>query len=138
MFAEVNKTIVRRMNLEFIQGRKPEVASEILADTFVNHTPVPGLPGGKEGVFAFFGVMWNAFPDMTVEIFDQVAEGDRVTTRKAFHGTHQGNFMGIPATNKRVQINVIDIIRLEDNRFVEHWAIMDQMALMQQLGVIAP
>jgi predicted ester cyclase len=136
MSVEVNKAVVRRMNFEFIQARKPEVASEILADTFINHTPVPGLPEGKKGVFTFFGIMWNAFPDMTVEILDQVAEGDMVTTRKAFHGTHQGDFMGIPATNKRVQINVIDIIRLEDSRFVEHWAIMDQMALMQQLGAI--
>lgn len=136
MVTEQNKAVVYRMNLEFIQGRKLEVANQILAENFVNRTPTPGLSADKKGVLDFFQIMWQAFPDMTVEIFDQVAEGDTVTTRKAFHGTHQGNFMGIAATNKQVQINVMDVIRLENQRFIEHWGLVDQMGLMQQLGVI--
>lgn len=136
MSTQQNKHIVRRMNTEFIQGRKLEVADEILDDTFINHTSPPGLSQGKDGVRAFFEMMWKAFPDMTVEIFDQVAEGDLVTTRKAFHGTHTGDFMGIPPTHKRVRIDVIDIIRLQDGRFVEHWGIVDQMGLMGQLEAI--
>lgn len=89
---ETNKSIVRRLNLEFIQGRSLEVADEILADTFVDHTAAPGMPSGREGVKAFFAMMWQAFPDMKVEIFNQVAEGDTVITHKAFHGTHDGTF----------------------------------------------
>lgn len=136
MSTQQNKHIVRRMNTEFIQGHKLEVADEILDDTFINHTSPPGLSQGKDGVRAFFEMMWKAFPDMTVEIFDQVAEGDLVTTRKAFHGTHTGDFMGISPTHKRVRIDVIDIIRLQDGRFVEHWGIVDQMGLMGQLEAI--
>jgi steroid delta-isomerase-like uncharacterized protein len=136
MSANQNKAVVRRMNMEFIQDRKLEVADEILADRFINHTPTPGLSAGKDGVRAFFEIMWHAFPDLKVEIFDQIAEGATVTTRKAFHATHTGDFMGIPPTGKRVQIDVIDVIRLEDGRFTEHWAVVDQMGLMQQLGVI--
>ena len=134
--SEVNKAVVRRMNLEFIQGRNLEVGDQILADDFINHTATPGLSADKDGVRAFFEIMWRAFPDMTVEILDQVAEGDTVTTRKAFHGTHDGDFMGIPATHKQVEIKVMDVLRLKDGRLTEHWAVVDQMGLMQQLGVI--
>jgi steroid delta-isomerase-like uncharacterized protein len=136
MSTQTNKEVVRRLNLEFIQGRKLEVGNEILSDRFVNHTPSPGLSAGKDGVRAFFEIMWHAFPDLSVEIFDQIAEENAVTTRKAFHGTHQGDFMGVPATGKRVQIDVTDIIRLENGQFTDHWALVDQVGLMQQLGVI--
>lgn len=132
--SEANKAIVRRMNMEFIQGRNPQVAEEILADTFVNHTAPAGLSRGRDGVRVFFEMMWRAFPDMTVEIFNQVAEGDMVCTHKAFHSTHGGDFMGIPPTGKRVRIDVMDVIRLQDGRFTEHWAMVDQMGLMSQLG----
>ena len=57
-------------------------------------------------------------------------------TRKAFHGTHTGPLMGIPPTGKRVTIDVIDIVRVANGQIVEHWNIVDQMGLMQQLGVI--
>lgn len=136
MSSDTNKATVRRFNQEFIEGRRLEVAEEILADTFVNHTPPPGLSAGKDGARAFFEMMWRAFPDLTVEILDQVAEGDSVTTRKAFHGTHEGDFAGIAPTQKRVQISVVDIIRLKDGRFVEHWAIVDQLGLLAQLGAV--
>jgi predicted ester cyclase len=135
MTPEQNKAIVRRMNFEFIQGRKREVAEEILADTFVNHTTPPGLSAGPEGVQAFFELLWRGFPDLSVEIVHQVADGDLVGTHKAFHGTHTGVFMGISPTGKRVRIEVMDTIRLENGRFVEHWGIVDQAGLMAQLGV---
>ncbi len=131
-----NKAIVRQFNMEFIQGRNLKAGQELLADGFVNRTATPGLSAGKEGVRAFFEILWRAFPDMTVEIFDQVAQGNTVITRKAFHGTHQGDFMGIAPTHKRVQINVTDVLCLERNQLVEHWGIVDQVGLMQQLGVI--
>jgi len=56
---------------------------------------------------------------MSVEIHDQIAEGDRVTTRKTIRATHQGEFMGIPASNKKVEIHVIDFISLEDAQYAE-------------------
>ena len=136
MITESNKAIVRRMNMEFIEGRKLHVLPEIIAENFINHTATPGLPADRDGVRVFFQILWGAFPDLTVEIFDQIAEGDTVVTRKAFHGTHDGDFMGIAPTHKRVQISVTDLIRLKDGRFVEHWGMVDQMGLMQQLGVI--
>ncbi len=74
-----------------------------------------------------------AFPDLNVEIYDQVAEGDKVTTRKAFHGTHQSEFMGIPVTGKKVVISVIDILSLRDGQFIEHWGIVDMPTVIAQI-----
>ncbi len=130
-----NKATVARFNKEFIQGGNMEAFNEIIAPDFINQTAPPGVPKGPEGVFYFFNhFLKPAFPDMTVEIYDQVAEGDKVTTRKAFHATHTGEFMGVPATNKKVVIDVIDILRLRDNQLVEHWGIVDFQSVMAQLA----
>jgi predicted ester cyclase len=63
-------------------------------------------------IYFIFEILRKGFPDITVDIFDQVAEGDKVTTRKTLKGTQTGEFMGIPPSNKKVTFNVIDIIRL--------------------------
>ncbi len=78
----------------------------------------------------------QAFPDSYFTVEDMIAEGDKVATRKTFHGTHQGEFMGIPPTGQQVSIGLIDIVRIVDGRVVEHWAMGDNLGMMQQLGVI--
>jgi predicted ester cyclase len=119
---EKNKAIVVRFNKEFIEQGKLEVFKDLVADDLFNHTAPPGASNGPDGMVYFLQhVLRAGFPDITVDILDQIAEGDKVTTRKVFHGTHTGNFMGIAATNNKVDIHVIDIIRLRDGKYVEHW-----------------
>jgi predicted ester cyclase len=65
-----------------------------------------------------------------------IAEGDKVATRKTFHGTHRGEFMGISPTGQRVSIELIDIVRIADGKVVEHWSMGDNLGMMQQLGVV--
>jgi predicted ester cyclase len=128
---ETNKNIVRRFNKEFIEQGDMKVFYEIMAPEFINHSAPEGVPKGPEGVlYLFLEILKPAFPDLRVEIYDQVAEGDKVTTRKAFHGTHRGEFMGVPPTYKEVEIEVMDIIRLRDGRFVEHWSVWDLQQLL--------
>jgi predicted ester cyclase len=79
-------------------------------------------------------ILRTGFPDLSVEILDQVAEGDLVTTRKAIHATHSGDFMGIPPTGKKVIINVIDIIRLREGKYVEHWGMSNIPEVIAQLS----
>ena len=78
----------------------------------------------------------QAFPDSYFTVEDMVAEGDKVATRKTFHGTHQGEFMGIPPTGQQVSTGLIDVVRIVDGKVVEHWSMGDNLGLMQQLGVI--
>lgn len=134
MKTEQNKATVTRFNKEFIQQGNMETFTELIADDFINQTAPPGVPKGPEGVAYFFNhFLKPSFPDLTVEIYDQVAEGDKVTTRKAFHATHSGDFFGIPATGKKVVMDVIDIIRLRNGKFVEHWNVLDWHSVMSQI-----
>lgn len=129
-----NKAIVRRLNKEFIEEGNIETVYEIFSPDFINQTAPPGSPQGPEAVIYFFNTLLKpAFHDLKVVIHDQVAEEDKVTTRKSFHAVHKGEFFGVPPTNKKVVMEVIDIIRLREGKFVEHWGILDMQGLMGQI-----
>ncbi len=136
MSTEQNKALVRRFVEEAQTLHQIEAVYAYLSPDFVEHSKLPGFPAGRDGVAALFKVFFGAFPDFRAVIHDQVAERDLVVTRKTFHGTHQGAFMGIPPTGKPVQIKVIDIVRIVDGQIAEHWNVVDQLGLMQQLGVV--
>lgn len=134
MTPEQNKAIVTRVNKEYIEGGNVQTVYEIFAKDFINQTAPPGSPQGPEAIIYFFdNILRPAFPDLKVVIHDQIAEGDRVTTRKSFHATHKGEFFGVPATQKQVVMDVIDIIRLHNGKYVEHWGILDTQGLMAQI-----
>jgi len=135
MTTEQNKATVRRFNKEFIQGGNMNSFNEIIDASFINHTAPAGVPKGPEGIVYFFNhLLKTAFPDLTVTINDQVAEGDKVTTYKTFMATHKGQLFGVPASGKKVAWEVIDIIRLKDGKFVDHWNVLNWQDLMQQIA----
>jgi predicted ester cyclase len=112
-----------------------ETFKELVSDELINHSAPAGGPNGPESMVYFIaGVLKKGFPDLKVEILDLVGEGDKVTTRKAFQGTHTGDFMGIPASHKKVTIKVIDIIRLKDGKYVEHWGFSNLAEIMTDLS----
>jgi predicted ester cyclase len=132
--ASQNKAVVTRFNKEFIEAGDIRAFNEIIAPEFINQTAPPGVPKGPEGVMYFFNnFLRPAFPGMKVDIRMQVAENDLVTTHKLFHVSHQGEFMGIPPTGKNIIIEVMDIIRLKDGKFVEHWNVLDWQQVINQL-----
>ena len=137
MATEQDKALIRRFVEELFNQGNTRLADEILAPDFVEHEQLPpGIPNGREGVKAMTSMMRSAFPDFKATIEDILADGDKVVIRMTWSGTHKGEFMGIPATGKRMSIGVIDIIRITDGKVVEHWGQMDSMSLMQQLGAI--
>ena len=133
--AEQNKAVVIRFNKEFVEQGKYEVFDELVAADVINHAAPPNSPNGPESMLHFLkNVLQAGFPDLKVEILDQIAERDKVTTRKVFHATHTGEFMGIPPTNKRVEIKVIDIIRLHNGKYVEHWGMSNFAEIVRELS----
>ena len=131
---EKNKAVVIRFNKEAIEQGRLEAFDELLDPSFINHTAPAGMPSGRDGMVRFIiDVLRPAFSDLRADIYDQIAEGDKVVTRKAFHATHTGSFMGIPATGKPIVFPVIDIIRLRDGKYIEHWGIRDTHSVLQQL-----
>lgn len=137
MSTEFNKAVVRRFNEEFISRGDATVADELLAEDMLDHNARPDGMRGRAGVKQFFSQLKTAFPDLNAVVYDQTAEGDKVVTRKAFQATHQGEFAGIPPTGKAVTINLTDIVRIANGQIAEHWVVIDQLGLMQQLGMIS-
>jgi len=110
---------------------------EFLADDFVEHEETPGLAPTKGGVQEFFRMYRAAFPDLRFDAEDVLASGDKVVARVRVTGTHEGAFLGMPATGKGVNVQAIDILRFGDDGLAhEHWGVFDALAMMQQLGVM--
>jgi steroid delta-isomerase-like uncharacterized protein len=134
--SEENKTLVRRFVDEVQSGGNIDLIDELCSPEFVNHSAPPGMPADCEGVKLVTAMFRQAFPDSYFTVEDMIAEGDKVATRKTFHGTHEGEFLGIPPTGRPVSIGLIDVVRVADGRVVEHWSIGDSLGMMEQLGVI--
>jgi steroid delta-isomerase-like uncharacterized protein len=126
---------MRRFAEEFQSGGNESVAEELLAPDFVDHSPFPGVSPDRDGVKRLFAALHVAFHDLRAVIHDQIAEGDRVATRKTFRGTHRGEFLGISPTGRAVTFDVIDFVRIEKGRIAEQWNVVDLMGLLQQIGV---
>jgi predicted ester cyclase len=131
MSAETNKALATRLVEEVLNQRDMSVADEILSPDIVEHEELP--PGVTPQTM--FTVLFEAFPDFRATLQHLIAEEDMVVIHMLWSGTHKGEFLGIPATGNRMAMNVIDIMRVADGKFVEHWGVSDTMGMMQQLGV---
>ncbi len=132
--SDVNKQIVRRLIKEAQEGGNLAVIDELMAEDFVDYSPLPGLPPTREGVSMLFAGMKQAFPDLHIDIEEQIADEEKVATRKTFSGTHQGPFLGIAATGNPIRFEVIDILTVREGKIREHRVVADLQTLMQQLG----
>jgi steroid delta-isomerase-like uncharacterized protein len=131
-----HEATMRRL-YELISAGDIDGFGEHLADEFIEHEETPGLEPSKEGVKQLFRMYRAAFPDLRMEAEDVLVSGDKVVVRARATGTHQGELMGMPATGKRVDVQLIDIIRFgEDGLAHEHWGVLDALGMMQQLGAI--
>lgn len=134
--SEQNKALVRRGVEQVWNGANVDAADEIVAGDFVVHASRPGNEiHGPDGAKQYFAMLHKAFPDLTFTIEDHIAEGDRVVTRWSARGTHQGEFQGIPPTGKQITLWGIDIDRIAGGKIVECWMNLDELGLLQQLGV---
>ena len=133
---EDNKALVRHFVDEVQSRGNIDLIDEICSPEFVNHSAPPGIPADREGIKIVTAMFRRAFPDSYFTVEDMMAEGDKVATRKTFHGTHEGEFMGIPPSGRGVSMGLIDIVRISEGRVVEHWSMGDTLGMMQQLGVI--
>lgn len=133
-----HKALVRRFYDEVLNHGRLEVIDELIDDAFVEHEVMPGMPGGKEAPRAFVETFRAAFPDLKATVEDLIEEGDKVVARARVTGTHQGEFMGIPPTGSTIDVQMIDIVQFRDGKAVAHWGVSDNLALMEQLGVVEP
>jgi steroid delta-isomerase-like uncharacterized protein len=128
--------LVHRFYDEVINAGDIDKIDELVAEDFVEHEQFPGISSDREGVKEFFRLLRGAFPDVHFTTEDVIADGELVAARFTMTGTHDGEFMGVPATSKQVTVSGIDIIRVRDGKCVEHWGQFDALGLLQQLGAL--
>ena len=134
--SEQDKATVRRIPLEAFNTGDVDVIDQVLAPGFTNHAvPAPGLPPGREGIKAFIRACRTAFPDYKSTVLHEIAEGDLVAMHVRTSGTMKGDFAGMTATGKSATWDEFHILRMQGGKGVEHWASIDQLGMLQQLGL---
>jgi predicted ester cyclase len=137
MSEEENKTIVRRTWEDLFNKGNLATADELIAANFINHA-APGASPGPASFKQLATMYRTAFPDVQFIIEDLLSDGDKVVIRNTFRGTHRGPFMGIAPTGRNISQEQMHIVRVASGQIVEHWAVRDDLSLMQQLGAIRP
>jgi steroid delta-isomerase-like uncharacterized protein len=131
-----NIAVIGRFLEEVVNQGRLEVADQIVEEKFVELDPLPGQRDGREGLKEVIAMLRSAFPDMHWVVDETIASGDKVVTRFTWTGTHRGNFMGIPATGRPVKVKGVVIDRLSAGMMSDSRILMDNVAMLQQLGVM--
>ncbi|MDA1189168.1 MAG: ester cyclase [Chloroflexi bacterium] len=131
--SETNKQMLRDYTRETLIEGNLNAISKYIAPEYIHHLPsgddLVGIDGMRQAVITYR----NTFKDVNIEIHDMVGEGDRVATRLTVSGTHAGEFLGVPATGKRIKLYVIAIDRFANGKIAEGWEFADLAGLKEQL-----
>ena len=131
-----NESIYRRMIDEGFNQGNLAVVDELVAPGAREHQR--GAGDGIEGTKNTIKYLRSAFPDFKITIDEVVVAGDKVWARQRGGGTNLGSFAGHPPTGIKAFTEVIDVVRIEDGKIVEHWGVPDQLGMMMALGLISP
>lgn len=130
------KLTAERIPLEVLNTGNFALLDELLTTDFVDHTPQPGVPPTREGLKQSLIALRTAFPDVRYTIEGSIACGDEMVHRVSATGTMTGEFIGIPGTGRRATWTEIHMVRGANGRLTEHWAVVDQLGMLVQLGII--
>ncbi|UKT64081.1 ester cyclase [Pedobacter mucosus] len=111
-----------------------EKFNELVAEDSIDHDPAPGQKSGPEGYADFFSTMHKAFPDLKIAVEQMVADEENIAFAYTLTGTHQGEFMGIPATGKTISARGMQISKFKDGKMTERWGSTDELGILKQLG----
>lgn len=120
--------------LAMLNTHDPNLVDRFVATNYVNHNAF--VDDGREANRQFWTAFFTGLPDVTVTLEDLIVSGDRVVGRFVYRGTHTGNLLGIPPTGNAVEMRSIDIWRVEDGMFAEHWDELNLMQVFQQVGAL--
>lgn len=121
-----------------MQAGKLDELDKYVDANFIEHTPAPGQKPGLAGLKEMYPQWKAAYPDMKWTYSTIAAEGDYVFAHFRMEGTNSGPMMGMPATNKKMDVTGVDIVKFKDGKGVEHWSYMEEMKMMTQLGLMPP
>jgi steroid delta-isomerase-like uncharacterized protein len=133
--SEQNEALVGRFFEELCNGRRADVADEIIAADYVSHGPQAPPAEGPEGVKLRVGVYQESL-DGHWSVQEMISAGDRVVARWTGSGTHRGELMGVEPTGKPISVEAISVFRIADGKIAEEWTVWDALGLLQQVGAV--
>lgn len=136
MSGEELKLLAKRFFEEVMNGKNYSAIDELVADDYVEHEMLPGSPEGKAAVKYIVKTFHDGFPDLTATIEQTAVEGDTLWIHYRVRGTHTGELLGVAPTGKKVDVYGVDIVKTRRGMAVEHWGIADNLAMLQQIGVV--
>ena len=132
-----NKQIIRTYFNEAWNKGNLGVLDSILDLNYINHAPsTPNPQKGPAGLKPIIMAIRAGFPDLHYEIKDIIVTRDRVVARVIMTGTQTGTLFGVAPTGKHIEVNQINIEKIENGKITEHWRVTDELTLMKQLGVV--
>jgi steroid delta-isomerase-like uncharacterized protein len=137
MIKQTDSLIQRIFEEAFNQGHL-SVVDELLSPDHLAHDAIGGAPNGPQGLKWLIAMFRAAFPDLHCTVEDEIREGDKLAAHWVMRGTHRGSFLGNPPTSRLVVVQGIIFGRTENGRIVEDWLLIDQLGILQQLGLIPP
>ena len=131
-----NKQIVETYFNEVWNKGEVDLLDDLLTENYINHTPsTPNPPKGASGLKPIIRAIRKGFPDLHYEIKDIIVTKEKVILRVIMTGTQTGPLLGIPPTGKKVEVNQINIEKIENGKIAEHWRVTDELTMMKQLGI---
>lgn len=131
------QTLAARRYATFWSTGNPDLAREALAPDFMDRTLPPGRAQGIAGPLAASKAFHAAVPDLNCEVQQMIVSGDRVVLHLRFTGHFSGTFNGVKGKGQAVNFIATDIYRIADGRIAENWHLEDNLAFLQQIGVVA-
>ena len=129
--------IYRIFDIAFNQGNLA-IVEELLAPDSIIHMPTWGLPNNRMGLKQLIASVRLAFPDLHITVKDEIQQGNKSAVHCEMRGTHTGSLFGNPPTGRRIEVQSLIFTRTENGRIVENWLLIDQMGMLQQLGIVPP
>ena len=134
MSADDNRALLEGYLREVWAAGDPDAVERFTGPDYKRHVSPKSPPLDRAAQIERLKGMREAFPDITIAADDIIAADDGVMLRSTFRGTHLGEFLGIPATGKAVEVGLVDYFRVEDGKFVDQWGGPDMLDLLTQLG----
>lgn len=133
MSTEENKSIANRI-IDAINTGKLQQMNDLISPTVVDHSVPPGMPQTRDSAMQIMQTFKTAFPDLRYTVEFSVGEGDRVVQYATASATMKGDFMGMTASGKHATWTETHISRINGGKVVEHWAVIDQVTMLRELG----
>ena len=134
--SEVHERVMRRFAGEIVSNGNFSVLDDLVHPSYVFRSPGQEVHG-LEGLRGVIDGYRTAFPDLKMTVHDLIVAGEKAVVSFTLTGTHQGDLMGIAPTGKEIEVSGMVLSRLEDGRIVEEWEVLDQLTMLQQLGVVS-